>query len=43
MIKQSALFFICKFKSHELIGAGSCPFTGKDYLACIRCGATIEK
>jgi hypothetical protein len=36
-------FFICKLKSHNLVDAGSCPFTGKSYLACLRCGATITK
>jgi len=43
MIKQIALFFVCKLKSHNLIDAGSCPFTGKKYAGCIRCGATIAK
>jgi hypothetical protein len=43
MIKQIALFFICKIKSHILVDAGSCPFTGKSYNACIRCGANITK
>jgi hypothetical protein len=43
MIKQIALFFICKIKSHILVDAGSCPFTGKNYQACLRCGETIAK
>ena len=43
MIKQITLFFICKIKSHNLVDAGSCPFTGKSYKACTRCGATIAK
>jgi hypothetical protein len=43
MIKQISLFLICKVKSHNFVDAGSCPFTGKDYLACIRCKGTIEK
>jgi hypothetical protein len=43
MIKQIILFFICKIKSHNLVDAGSCPFTGKNYAACLRCGVTIVK
>jgi len=43
MIKQIILFFICKFKSHNLVDAGTCPFTGKSYEDCLRCGATIAK
>jgi hypothetical protein len=43
VIKQIALFLICKIKSHNLVDAGSCPFTGKSYNACLRCGATITK
>jgi len=43
MIKQVCLFFICKIKLHDLVDAGSCPFTGKSYLACLRCGVTITK
>jgi len=34
-------FIICKFKKHALVSAGSCPFTGKSYNACTRCGAMI--
>jgi len=41
MIKQVGLFFICKIKSHSLVDAGACPFTGKNYAACTRCGAMI--
>jgi hypothetical protein len=29
----------CKIKGHKLERAGSCPFTGKTYDACIRCQA----
>jgi hypothetical protein len=43
MIKKVLFLFICKFKKHILVNAGSCPFTGKDYVACLRCGATIAK
>ena len=43
MIKQICLFFICKIKSHNLVDAGSCPFTGKSYSACLRCGVTVTK
>lgn len=31
----------CKFKSHDLQFAGSCPFTGARYEYCIRCDAMI--
>ena len=34
-------FIICKFKKHVLVTAGACPFTGKNYNACTRCGAMI--
>ena len=34
-------YFICKIKSHKLIKAGLCPFTGKNYNVCTRCGAMI--
>jgi hypothetical protein len=36
-------YFICKLKKHALVDAGSCPFTGKNYQACLRCGETIAK
>jgi len=35
--------FICKLKGHNFVDAGSCPFTGKSYSACLKCGATIAK
>ena len=41
MIKKILLLFICKFKKHILVNAGACPFTGKSYNACTRCGAMI--
>jgi hypothetical protein len=43
MIKHIFLFFICKLKAHNLVDAGACPFTGKNYAACLRCGVTITK
>jgi hypothetical protein len=43
MIKDLIVYVKCKIKGHSFIDAGSCPFTGKDYLACIRCKGTIEK
>jgi len=43
MIKQIGMFFICKIKSHNFVDAGSCPFTGKSYLACLRCERTLSK
>jgi hypothetical protein len=41
MINQLFKIIICQFKNHELIGAGACPFTGKNYNACTRCGGII--
>jgi hypothetical protein len=35
-------FIICKIKNHVLVSAGSCPFTGKNYNVCTRCGVTTE-
>jgi hypothetical protein len=35
--------FICKLKGHNFVDAGSCPFTGKNYAACLKCGTTITK
>jgi hypothetical protein len=32
---------ICKFKGHNLVEAGSCPFTGSTYQYCERCTAMI--
>jgi hypothetical protein len=43
MIKNVVNYIICKIKDHDLVDAGSCPFTGKTYLACIRCEGTISK
>jgi len=43
VIKQLTMFFICKVKSHNFVEAGTCPFTGKTYTACLRCGVTIAK
>jgi hypothetical protein len=43
MIKQILLFFICEIKSHNFVDTDSCPFTGKSYKACTRCGGTITK
>ena len=31
----------CKKNGHELADAVSCPFTGKTYKGCIRCGEMI--
>ena len=39
MIKK----IICIFKNHDFIDAGSCPFTGKSYQGCVRCGEVISK
>jgi hypothetical protein len=43
MIKKIILFFICKLKNHSMVDGGSCPFTGKSYNTCLRCGNSIEK
>lgn len=43
MIKQLMMFFVCKIKSHNLVEAGACPFTGKSYTVCLRCGVTLAK
>jgi hypothetical protein len=41
MIKQLLNIIVCKIKTHTLVTAGACPFTGKSYNACTRCGAMI--
>jgi hypothetical protein len=43
MINKIFKIIKCKIKSHNFVDAGSCPFTGKDYVGCLRCGATISK
>jgi hypothetical protein len=43
MIKNVINYFICKIKEHSLVDAGSCPFTGKNYMACLRCGGLQTK
>jgi len=34
-------YLICKIKDHNLIKAGSCPYTGLTYNYCERCSAMI--
>ena len=34
---------LCKISSHKLKMAGACPFTGKTYNYCERCGSLVEK
>jgi hypothetical protein len=41
VIKKLFKIITCKVNSHLLIEAGSCPFTGKSYNLCTRCGAMI--
>ena len=41
MIRQLFRMIVCKVKNHMLIAAGACPFTGKSYNSCTRCGAMI--
>jgi hypothetical protein len=43
MINQIFKIVVCKIKKHNLVDAGSCPFTGKSYVACLRCGGTKVK
>ena len=43
MIKNIINYFICKIKKHNMVDAGSCPFTGKTYMGCLRCGGTVAK
>jgi hypothetical protein len=38
MIKYFINYLKCKIKGHNLIEAGSCPFTGLTYKACTKCG-----
>jgi hypothetical protein len=35
--------FICAIVKHELLEAGICPFTNKEYLMCKRCTKMFEK
>jgi hypothetical protein len=41
MIKYLINNIICVFNDHKMINAGSCPFTGKTYNICTRCGKTV--
>ena len=41
MIKQLFNIVRCKIKNHILVTAGACPFTGKSYNSCTRCGVMI--
>ena len=34
-------YLICKFKKHNFVSVGSCPFTNKKYKNCQRCGVTL--
>jgi hypothetical protein len=43
VIKHFIVYIKCKIKGHSFVDAGSCPFTGKSYAACLRCGVTITK
>lgn len=31
----------CKIASHDLVEAGSCPFTGQHYYVCLRCDTMV--
>ena len=37
MIKQLFKIIVGKVKSHILVTAGACPFTGNTYVGCTRC------
>lgn len=41
MIKLLVGSIKCKRTGHELGESVSCPFTGKTYKGCSRCGATL--
>jgi hypothetical protein len=43
VIKLFIAYIKCKIKGHLFIDGGSCPFTGKSYNSCIRCGVNIPK
>jgi hypothetical protein len=34
--------FKCKRSGHELLDAGSCPFTGLTYKECVKCGSLMS-
>jgi hypothetical protein len=34
---------VCKFKGHELVYAGTCPYTGSVYDVCDYCLTTIPR
>ena len=42
MIEHLFKIITCKVKSHTLVASGTCPFTGKSYNICTRCGKTTE-
>lgn len=43
MIKYIIKYATCKIKKHSMVDGGSCPFTGKGYNSCVRCGVNIPK
>ena len=43
MIKVLFVYIKCKIKGHLFIDGGSCPYTGKIYNLCTRCGVNISK
>jgi len=36
-------YIVCKIKKHIFVEAGSCPYTGKSYVGCTRCGKMVSK
>ena len=43
MIKQLVKSLFCVAKNHNFIDAGKCPFTGNNYMMCIRCEEMVVK
>jgi hypothetical protein len=43
VIKFILLKSICAFKGHNLVGAGTCPYTGSAYDLCTRCELMIPQ
>jgi hypothetical protein len=43
VIKHIIKYITCKIKTHIMVDGGSCPFTGKSYNSCIRCGVNVPK
>lgn len=42
LIRLMKSIFVCKKTGHDLVDAGSCPFTGGTYKYCTRCNIMIR-